>query len=190
MKVIKSHTTNTLPDEELLQAFKNNHNQDALASLYLRYSTLVFGVCLKYFKDTETARDAVMNIYEELVTKAKKHEIQHFKSWLYTLAKNHCLMQLRRKNPIHHTNFDEGFMQNEAFPHQEDIMEKEATLSRLEDCIETLPELQKQSIVLFYTEKKCYNEIAATTGLAWDKVRSAIQNGRRNLKICMEKNGG
>lgn len=188
MKVVPAHTT-PLPDEELLQAYKNNGDQETLATLYLRYSTLVYGVCLKYFKDTETARDAVMNIYEELVRKAMKHDIQHFKSWLYTLTKNHCLMQLRKKNPVRNMDFDEGFMQSEPFLHQEENGEREETFNRLAACMETLPPVQKQSIVLFYTEKKCYNEIAATTGLAWDKVRSAIQNGRRNLKICMEKNG-
>jgi len=176
-------------DEELLTAYKNDKGQQALATLYHRYTALVFGVCLKYFKEPESAKDAVMDIYEELVVKVKKHEIHHFKSWLYRVATNHCLMQLRKKNTARVVEMDESFMQTDIFSHLEDADAKETQLNQLEKCLEELPALQRQSIFLFYTEKKCYNEIAEKTGLEWNKIRSNIQNGRRNLKICMEKNG-
>ncbi len=183
------HITTESSDEELLTAYKNAVAQEPLAILYQRYYALVFGVCLKYFKEPESAKDAVMDIYEELVIKVKKHEIRHFKSWLYRVAKNHCLMKLRSKKNTRVVEMDESFMQTDLFSHQEDINDKEMKLNLLEKCLDELPALQKQSIFLFYTEKKCYNEIAENTGLEWNKVRSTIQNGRRNLKICMEKNG-
>ncbi len=176
-------------DEELLIAFKKSAGQAALGILYKRYYALVYGVCLKYFKEPETAKDAVMDIYEELVVKVRKHDINNFKSWLYRVAMNHCLMKLRSKKSGRVIEIDESFMQTDTFSHQEDIDEKEMKLNELEKCLEELPSLQKQSIFLFYTEKKCYNEIAEKTGLEWNKVRSTIQNGRRNLKICMEQNG-
>ncbi len=176
-------------DGELLMLFKKNSSQDVLAKLYLRYTDLVYGVCLKYFKDGEAAKDAVMNIYQELVQKLPLHEVENFKSWLYVLAKNHCLMQLRAAKKMVTVEFQPGFMQSEDFEHLDTVLEREQDFKKLEYCMERLPDEQKQSIQLFYLENKCYNEIVEETGIDWGKVRSLIQNGRRNLKICMEKNG-
>lgn len=178
-----------LNDEELLSLYKKNADQQTLATLYLRYTNLVYGVCLKYLKDAESAKDAVMNIYQELLTKLQTNEVQNFKSWLYVLAKNHCLMQLRKEKKMITVEFTPAVMQSENFEHLDSVLEKESELKKLEFCIEHLPAEQKQSVQLFYLENKCYNEIAAQTGYEWNKVRSLIQNGRRNLKTCMEKNG-
>ncbi|HEY2726522.1 MAG TPA: sigma-70 family RNA polymerase sigma factor [Parafilimonas sp.] len=187
LKHIKSIAV--LTDEELLNAFKENADQEMLAQLYVGYTDLVYGVCMKYLKDAEAAKDAVMNIYQELLTKLQTNEVANFKSWLYVVAKNHCLMQLRKEKKMVTVEFTPTVMQLENFEHLDSVLEKENELKRLEFCIEHLPEEQKQSVQLFYLENKCYNEIAEQTGIEWNKVRSLIQNGRRNLKICMEKNG-
>ena len=179
----------SLNDEALLVEFKKNYDQQMLAQLYLRYTDLVYGVCIKYLKDAEAAKDAVMNIYQELLTKLQTHEVDNFKSWLYVVAKNHCLMQLRKDKKMVTVEFTPTVMQSEDFSHLDNVLDKENELKKLESCIENLPDEQKQSIQLFYLENKCYNEIAEQTGYEWNKVRSLIQNGRRNLKICMEKNG-
>jgi RNA polymerase sigma-70 factor (ECF subfamily) len=179
----------TLTDDELLVEFRKNYDQQMLAQLYLRYTDLVYGVCMKYLKDAEAAKDAVMNIYQELVTKLQTHQVENFKSWLYVVAKNHCLMQLRKETKMVTIEFTPTVMQSEDFTHLDDVLEKENELKKLEFCIENLPVEQKRSIRLFYLENKCYNEISEQTGYEWNKVRSLIQNGRRNLKICMEKNG-
>ncbi len=177
-------------DEELLLLYKNEGNQDVLAQLYLRYTDLVYGTCLKYFKDAEKSKDAVMNIYEELLLKLQTHNIENFKSWLYVVTKNHCLMQLRKEKKMVTVEFNQAVMQSEDFSHLDSVLEKEQDFKRLEFCMEKLPEQQKQSIQLFYLENKCYNEIVERTGMEWNKVRSLIQNGRRNLKICLYKIAG
>ena len=169
-------------------AFKRSGDQDVLATLYLRYSDLVYGTCLKYLKDAESAKDAVMNIYQELLTKLQKHEVENFKGWLYVLSKNHCLMYLRSAKKMYTVEFDQSVMQSEDFGHLDAVIEKEKDFIKLAECLETLNDVQKQSIKLFYLDNKCYNEIAEQTGMEWNKVRSLIQNGRRNLKNCMEKN--
>ena len=160
-----------------------------LAKLYLRYTDLVYGTCLKYLKNAETAKDAVMNIYEELHQKLLQHEVENFKSWLYVVTKNHCLMQLRKEKKMITLEFQPAIMQSEDFSHLDSVLAKEQEFKKLEQCLERLPAEQKQAIRLFYIENKCYNEIAEQTAMDWNKVRSVIQNGRRNLKICMEKNG-
>jgi RNA polymerase sigma factor (sigma-70 family) len=176
-------------DEALLQQFKQTGSQQVLASLYTRYTELVYGVCMKYLKDQGLAKDAVMDIYHHLLAKLPLHEVENFKNWLYTVSKNHCLTQLRQHKKKFTIEFSPALMQSEDFSHLDSVLDKEDEFMRLENCIKKLPGEQKTGIELFYLENKCYNEIAEITGHDWGKVRSLIQNGRRNLKICMEKNG-
>ena len=159
-----------------------------LGELYQRYMELVYGVCLKYFKDPETAKDSVIQIFEELVPKLKKHEVDNFKGWLHQVAKNHCLMQLRTPKNLKIVEFKSEFVQNEENVHLNGVFEKEENFQKLEYCLTTLTGEQQEAIRLFYLEGKCYNEIVEITGQEWNHVRSCIQNGRRNLKICMDKN--
>jgi RNA polymerase sigma factor (sigma-70 family) len=184
---LKNIPTNELPDKELVNLFRTSGNMDVLAVLFQRYMDLLYGVCLKYLKQPETAKDAVMQIFEELVAKLPRHEVENFKSWLYTLAKNHCLMQLRTPKNLKTTEFNPDSMQLEEDVHLNGIQLKEENLQKLERCLETLSTEQKKAVELFYLQNKCYKEIAEATGIDWNKVRSFIQNGRRNLKICMEK---
>lgn len=175
-------------DDTLLQRYRQSQQQDLLAALYMRYADLVYGTALKYLGDADSAKDTVIDIYQELIEKVLRHEIQQFKGWLYVLVKNHCLMRLRREKKNITVELAPAFMQMEHSGHLDDILEKENDFKRMELCMEKLPTKQKKSIELFYLENKCYNEIAALLEEDWSKVRSLIQNGRRNLKICMEKN--
>ena len=173
-------------DTELVEQYKSAGDINVLGELYGRYMELVYGVCLKYFKEPEEAKDAVINIFEELVTKLKKYDVTNFKSWLYQLSKNHCLMKIRsgKSKPM---MVDVDIMHLEENNHLDNVSEKEEQLNGMENCIEQLPAEQKQAIQLFYLREKCYKEIADLTETDINKVRSFIQNGRRNLKICMEK---
>ena len=72
--------------------------------------------------------------------------------------------------------------------HHTDDRDLEDDLGRLEKCIEELQDEQKQCVELFYIRKKPYQTIVESTGFEMKKVKSYIQNGKRNLKICMEKN--
>lgn len=171
-------------DRELIDQYKTSGTLEILGELYQRYMDLVYGVCLKYLKEPEDAKDCVLNIFEELISKLKKHEVENFKGWLHQLAKNHCLMKLR-KQKIVPVNIDVSFMQSEENVHLDEELEKEENFKRMQYCLEQLADQQKEAIELFYYKNKCYQEIAEITGLDNNKVRSFIQNGRRNLKICM-----
>lgn len=177
-----------LTDIELLILYKQSCEQQYVAQLFLRYSDLVYGCCCKYLSAAEAAKDATMSIYSQLVDKLQKQQVQNFKSWLYVLTKNYCLMELRKlkRSPV--LSIENDFMQFENFEHPDDVFNKENRLNELSICLDSLNEGQKQSITLFYLENKCYQEIATITGNDWGKVRSLIQNGKRNLKRCLEKN--
>ena len=187
MAFIKNISTHTAGDQELVASYRRSADLEILASLYQRYMELVYGVCLKYLPDPETAKDAVMAIFEELAQKLHKHEVENFRGWLYTLAKNHCLMQLRSTRRIKTNELDPDRMQMEQDVHLNGILEKEERLDKLSKCLDTLSPEQKSTVELFYLQNKCYKEIEKLTGLEWNKVRSLIQNGRRNLKMCMER---
>ncbi|HEY1061600.1 MAG TPA: sigma-70 family RNA polymerase sigma factor [Daejeonella sp.] len=189
MRFKKNSSGNTaLRELELLAEYRSTGDLELLGKLYEQYMPLVFGLCLKYFRDEEQSKDAVMQIFEELVKKLRVHEVANFKAWLYTLSRNHCLMVLRSSSKHEMLSIDENFMENEAFVHLNLEDDTEEKLSIMAKCIEDLPSEQKVSINLFYMEQKCYKEVADQTGFELNKVKSYIQNGKRNLKICIEKN--
>jgi RNA polymerase sigma factor (sigma-70 family) len=188
LSFIKNIKDSEQTDQEMVSQYKQVGEIRILGELYQRYMDLVFAVCLKYLKEPAVAQDAVMAIFEELVTKLRKHEVNYFKGWLYTTAKNHCLMQLRSRKQMPVSQLPE-FMQLTESLHLDTVFEKELNLNQLSKCIEGLSPDQKQTVQLFYLEEKSYKEIAGITRMDWNRVRSLVQNGRRNLKICMDKNG-
>ncbi len=189
MKFIKNSTKiNEQDDSSLIAAYQQSGDLEVLGKLYNRYMHLVFGVCFNYFKDEELSKDAVMQIFEELVVKLKIHQVQNFKSWLHVLARNHCLMALRKASRNPTVAMEDNFVENGEFVHLDIDDTKETQLTVMEKCMETLPEEQRKSVDLFYLQEKCYKEVADITGYDLLKVKSYIQNGKRNLKICIEKN--
>lgn len=186
-----THRNNDLSDRELLDKYKASGDLSHLGQLYNRYMHLVYGVCLKYLKDRDQSQDAVMEIFEQLVTKLREHEVDRFKSWLYVTSRNYCLMQLRKSKPeirIEEYMIPDMESDEQMHPDSEDGLEKD--LQKLEACIEGLGEEQKECVRLFFLKKNSYAEIVDKTGHPLKKVKSFIQNGKRNLKICMEANGG
>ena len=178
-------------DEELLDEYLKGLSLEILGLLYHRYMHMVYGVCLKYFKERNASQDAVMAIFEKLIIELGKHTVSNFKSWLYVLTRNFCLMELRTRNKerdrIRYLNDDENlFMENQVDLHPIDKGGKNID-EALDYCIEKLKDEQKACIRLFYYEDKCYTEIAALLRMDENKVKSHLQNGKRNLKICLEK---
>lgn len=178
-----------MTDTELILTYKDSQHKALVGELYKRYTSLVYGVCYKYLKDRELARDATMQLFEKLLTTLLTHEVSQFKSWLYVSARNHCLMQLRGVKNKRHIELSPQLMENESDTHLIEEEELEGNLSKLEKCIETLNREQKQCVKLFFLQERCYQEVSASTGYDLLKVKSYIQNGKRNLKICMESNG-
>jgi RNA polymerase sigma factor (sigma-70 family) len=174
-------------DDELLQRYLETDDLIFLGELFRNHSQMVYYVCYRYLQDSEKSKDAVMQVFEELIVKVKRQPVRQFASWLYVLTKNYCLMQLRSAKKIHYVHIDE-FVEFPIKQHQEEYHEKERELSKLEKCMEKLPEKQKQSIDLFFINERCYKDIIEVTGFSMNEVKSYIQNGKRNLKICMEKN--
>jgi len=171
-------------DELQLQQYRKTGDQELLGSLFTKYMHLVYGLCLKYLKNPNDSQDAVMDIYEKITEKLLTQEIAHFKSWLYIVSKNHCLMILRKSSP---EVTAEVFMESPEVTHlKEEKLSLEKDLDSLERCIEALREEQRHCVRKFFLEKKSYQVVTQETGIAIKKVKSHIQNGKRNLRICLE----
>lgn len=191
LEISGKHSEHT--DEELLRQFQRSGSLDTLGQLYSRYMHLVYGVSLKYLEDRDEAKDVVMQIFEKLVLDLPGQEVRNFKSWLYVLTKNHCLMQIRSHKSaagrMEKYKIEQEFMESEQALHPLD-KEEPSVEDALKRCMEQLKNEQKQCIELFYYEKRCYQEIAEKLQISEKKVKSYLQNGKRNLKICLERNNG
>lgn len=173
-------------DEQLLVMFRSSGDNSYIGELYGRYIDLVYGVCLKYLKSADNASDAVMDIFEELVTKAAKFQIDNFRGWLYIVAKNHCLQKLRRGKHEVLLDVSDKIMEYAPLVHLLSERTDGAVLKSLDECIEKLPEKQNECIRKFFYDNKSYADIAAETLYPLQSIKSFLQNGKRNLKICME----
>jgi len=184
-----------MSDAELLLLYQTRSNKQAIGELFKRHSLMCFTVCNKYLKNEDASQDAVMQIFENLFTDLVKHEITNFRSWLHSVARNHCLMILRKPELLLHISrteeeSEDSFMEKLLPLHQTDnSAEMEHKLQELELALDTLQEKQKLCLQLFYLEKLSYEAIGEKTGLTQNEIKSAIQNGKRNLKIQLAEKG-
>jgi RNA polymerase sigma-70 factor (ECF subfamily) len=183
----------TFSDLELVARYKQSGEIHYVGVLFQRYTHLILGLCLKYFKNEDDSQDAVMDIFEQITVALLKHEVANFKSWLHTLTRNHCLMKLRKpevKRMITKdvSEVDENlFMEKAEDEHLINEDEREAQLRHLPAALSQLNAEQKICIELFYLQSKSYQEVAEATGYNLNQVKSYIQNGKRNLKIILSR---
>jgi len=180
-----------LTDLELLQLFKLSGDAVIIGLLYKRHVAMALGVANKYIQPEDDAKDAVMQVFEQLLQQVNNYKIDNFKSWLYSVVKNFCLMKLRKEKNLTLVRAEEGkniysVVEKEQVLHQEEGRLKESNLTNLELAIETLNLEQKKCIDLFYLQQKSYAEVVEITGYSLNNVKSFIQNGKRNLKLKMQ----
>jgi len=181
-----------LPDEELVNLFRESGDQEIIGVLFRRYTHLVLGVCIKYLRDRETARDVAMGVFESLFSSLKKYEVHNFKSWLYTVVRSHCAQALRdqKKDPViilWEENLMQDVMEKDGFSHLNNNDESEEQIRKLHRAVGDLSPGQQQCLLLFYLDGKSYQQITETTGFTMNEVKSFIQNAKRNLKINLER---
>ena len=178
-----------ITDEELLKRYCDSGDLVYFVEAYKRYMPLMYGVALKYLKRPEDAQDAVMQLFEELIVKVKAVEIQSFKDWLYTCIRNNCLMEIRKKSKNLSISLDDSFMEFCDDFHLTFVNEKENREKSLRECVEGLPERQRVSVKYFFLDELSYKEVEERTGFSSKMVKSFIQNGKRNLKLCLQRKG-
>lgn len=176
-----------MSDQELMAAYRQSGDRNWLGFLLERYTLLLLGVCMKYLRDEEAARDMVQQVHLKALTEWEKYPVEYVKSWLYTVARNECLMRLRS---THKSAADIDAIGDPSTADESSVdqaMEKEFRLESVEAALESLPEAQRICIVKFYLEEQSYRQISEATGLSLKEVKSHLQNGKRNLRIIIEK---
>ena len=184
----KKKNISILTDEELLQKHRESSHAEYFGELFNRYIPLLYGVCLKYLHDEDRAHDAVMQLFEDLLPKISTYEIGVFRTWIYSVVKNHCLQVLRKENKEIPVDFNANIVESEEFMHllsEENSSEEQ--LEALRRCLSKLPDGQRISIVHFFMKGMSYADIVEKTGYSLKSVKSNIQNGKRNLKICINR---
>ena len=177
-----------IEDKELLENFFRDSNNQWLGILLQRYTLLLLGLCMKYLKNEEEAKDCVQQIFLKAITELQKYKVDYFKSWLYMVGKNHCLMKIRDSHGRHPVEITDNIaMQDDETDLKRQLYEKDKTLNTLHDSLHELNAEQKQCVTLFYLQKNSYQQIVETTGYNLLQVKSYIQNGKRNLKLILEK---
>jgi RNA polymerase sigma factor (sigma-70 family) len=178
---------NHLSDQQLLENFYASHKNEWLGILLQRYTLLLLGVCMKYMKNEEEAKDCVQHIFLKVIEELHKYKVEYFKSWLYMVAKNHCLMKLRYKQGKISTAIETQTIAAPEETNKNELQETDHILDLLEGSLQELNNEQQQCVTLFYLQKKSYQQISDMTGFTMMQVKSHIQNGKRNLKILIEK---
>ncbi len=177
-----------ITDQALLERFYTDKDNQWLGILLQRYTMLLLGVCMKYLKNEEDAKDSVQQVFLKAIAELHKYKVDYFKSWIYMVAKNHCLMKLRDRQGKMPTELNEQTLAVEEEPWSlQSHLNKDRLLDAMTLAIGELNEEQKQCVTLFYLDKKSYTQIAAATGYSMMQVKSYIQNGKRNLKIGVER---
>ena len=180
----------SLSDEDLILLYKKEKSNLIMDNIYKRYGHLLLAIAIKYVRNREEAQDIVMNLFEKLGDKIAKHDIQNFKSWLHTTLKNECLMHLRKTKKINSTTTIENLEDVVSESDSEEFYNtKEKVFNQLESSLAELKNEQRKSVELFYLENKSYVEIAEILNISLNNVKSAIQNGKRMLKLKMENKG-
>ncbi len=177
-----------MSDQELLGKFYADHDNKWLGSLLSRYTLLLLGVCMKYLKNEEEAKDSVQQVFLKVIQELHKYRVEYFKSWLYMVTKNHCLMQLREKQgkiTVEITDRLESKQETESS--LDEIWLNDRKLEIMEASLQELNPEQQQCVTLFYLQKKSYQEVSEATGYSLLQVKSYIQNGKRNLRLIIEK---
>ena len=177
-----------ITDQELLNLFYKDHNNEWLGILLQRYTLLLLGVCMKYLKNEEEAKDSVQQIFLKAITELQKYKVEFFKSWIYMVAKNHCLMKLRdRQGKIPAELNDRVAVTPEEETDRSSLLQNDHAIDLMQEALKELSPEQQQCVTLFYLHKKSYHEISNETGYNMLQVKSYIQNGKRNLKLMIEK---
>ncbi len=187
IKVLTPAQYHHIDDNELLQKFYADHDNEWLGILLQRYTLLLLGVCMKYLKNEEEAKDAVQQVFLKAINELHKYKVDYFKSWIYMVAKNHCLMKLRDKGKYTFEINERLMATADEITDKNNYIEKDKALTNMAEALLQLNKEQQVCITLFYLEKKSYQEITDQTQFSLMQVKSYIQNGKRNLKLLMER---
>ncbi|MFN6038861.1 MAG: RNA polymerase sigma factor [Bacteroidota bacterium] len=180
-----------LADEALLLEYRKTKNMRVIEELFNRYARKMLGVCIFYLEDKEAAKDAVMQIFNKLINELIVREPNNFKGWLSFVVRNHCISEIRKTKSLKKRHEDfyefEYTAPDELIEGKISSVTDDVMLAHVKDGLNTLKDGQRICVELFFLNEKSYLEISKLTGFQIKKVKSYIQNGKRNLKLFLSE---
>jgi RNA polymerase sigma factor (sigma-70 family) len=174
-----------IDEASLMAKFRADGNTEWLGIILERFTLVLFGVCMKYLKEEEAAKDAVQQVFLKALSEIPKYEIENVGGWLYQVARNHCLSLLRSKKEYGSEEPLKYIAQPEEVPLSL-LLEKEKNIDKMKEALLAIKEEQRVCVAAFYLDKKSYAQISEETGWDIKQVKSNIQNGKRNLRLKLE----
>ena len=159
-----------------------------IRDLFKAYTKDIFGVAYYILKDQQAAKDIIMDVFEVLLKQDSLAKIQNKKAWLLGTSRNLSLKkfnkQIKTQYGLEHKNIIEQIVEKDD---QEELIIKNANEEAMLEQLALLKPLQSKCITLYYLKGLSYQQIAKKENISMNDVKSNIQNGKRNLKIKLEK---
>jgi RNA polymerase sigma-70 factor (ECF subfamily) len=165
----------------------------AFAELVNKYKQPVMNVVYRMLRDATEAEDLAQNVFVQVHKAAHRYRVSaKFSTWLFTIVRNLCLNEIRRRSRHPAASMDEPHPEQEDQPWQQ--FEDKKTFSpreslihselgrKIEEALADLPENQRTAILLCRQEELSYEEIAEVLGCSLSATKSLIHRGRETLK--------
>ena len=180
------------PDAALMLRAKRG-DRAAFAELVEKYQQPVMNFICRSLRDEMEAEDLAQNVFVQVwKSRARYRQTAKFSTWLFTIARNLCLNEIRRRSRHPAESLEETHAENEDLPRQQfedksQIAAPEKLLhgelaQKIEAALAELPENQRSAILLCRQEELSYEEIAKILRTSLSATKSLIHRGRETLK--------
>ncbi|HEV2437806.1 MAG TPA: sigma-70 family RNA polymerase sigma factor [Verrucomicrobiae bacterium] len=180
------------PDAVLMLRVKRG-DRAAFAELVEKYKQPVMNLVYRTLHDETEAEDLAQNVFLQVYKSARRYESRaKFSTWLFTIARNLCLNEIRRRSRHPADSIEEAHAEHEDQPRQQfedksSVAPPEKLLhgelaQKIEEALAQLPENQRTAILLCRQEELSYEEIARVLGCSLSATKSLIHRGRETLK--------
>ncbi len=162
-------------------------NRPAFGKLYDLTSAKLFGVCLRLLRDRAESEDAVQEVYIKIWHNAAKFQQAEASpmAWLIAIARNHAIDRLRaRRAPA--LDLDQAFDVADQGPGPEASAIAGDEKTKINHCLEQLPQDRAEAVRAAYVEGYSYLELATRYGLPLNTLRTWLRRSLLSLKECLE----
>ena len=186
-------------DAELMLRLKQGGSDahEALAQLVERWKQPVVHFLFRSLPDAEEAEDLALSVFTQLWKSAARYQNSaRFSTFLFTIARNLCLNELRRRSRHPAVSLDEPHADDESHPLRQledvrqaspdQVMQGEELIDKINEALAALPEKQRTAIVLCRDTELSYDEIADILGTSVPATKSLIHRGREVLRARLK----
>jgi len=185
--------TDELDHDAALMLRVKQGDSDAFAQLVEKYKQPVINVVFRTLHDATEAEDIAQNVFVQVYKAADRYKVSaKFSTWLFTIARNLCLNEIRRRSRHPAESMDAPHPEQEDQPlHQfedkktftppESLLQGELQ-AKIEEALADLPDNQRIAILLCRQDELSYEDIAEVLGCSLSATKSLIHRGRETLK--------